>query len=199
MAFSSGEGGGLKLVREGREACFVGSPGRRGESMGTFETGSVSGCVCGGGGLGEGGYDSSSSSYSSPYALDDAFRLSGDDSLRPKTAIGGFECLSEDGERRARCSTSTRDVAQLSFLCMGVARDEERFLYTRNGVFGTRVVLGPCLSSRVPSLIAAATVSAEDPEDRRGLPDCVLGRGYSLRNGDGNGDTVGGLGDSDEW
>lgn len=101
--------------------------------------------------------------------------------------MGGVECLPEDGERRA-CFR------------IGVARDEERFLYTRNGVLSTGG-LGPCRrSSCVPSLIAAATASAEDPGDRReGLPDCVFGRGYSLRNGDGNGDTAGGFGDSDGW
>lgn|SRR6266478_127078 len=130
--------------------------------------------------------------------LDDAFGLSEDDSLRPRTAIGGVERLSEDGERAAWCSSSTRDVALVSFLCIGVARDEERVLYTRNGVLNIGVLLGPCWCSRVPSLIAAATASAEEPGDRReGLPDCVFGRGYSLRNGDGNGDTAGGFGDSD--
>ena len=90
-------------------------------------------------------------------------------------------------------------AAPLPFFRIGVARDGERFLYTRNGVLSTGGLLGPCRrSSRVPSLIAAATASAEDPGDlREGLPDWVFGTGYSLRNGDGTGDTAGVFGDSD--
>ena len=121
----------------------------------------------------------------------------------PRTSIGGVECLAEDGERRAWCSSSTPGAAPLSFFRIGVARDEERLLYTRNGILSTGGLPDPCRrSSRVPSLIAAATASAEDPGDRlEGLPDCVLGRGYSLRNGDGNGDTACGcgFGESDGW
>jgi hypothetical protein len=115
--------------------------------------------------------------------------------------MGGVEYLPEDGERRAWCFSSTPGAAPLSFFRIGVARDEERFLYTRNGVLSTGGLLGPCRrSSRVPSLIAAATASAKVAGDRRErLPDCVFGRGYSLRNGDGNGDTAGGFGDSDGW
>lgn len=80
---------------------------------------------------------------------------------------------------------------------MGVARDEERFLYARNGVLNTGGVLRR--SSRVPSLIAAATASAKDPGGRwEGLTD-FFGKGYSRRSGDGNGDTAGGFGDSDGW
>jgi hypothetical protein len=73
---------------------------------------------------------------------------------------------------------------------MGVGRRDEG-LYTRNGVLGTGVTLGPCRSSRELSLIAAATASAADPGDRReGLPDCgVLGEGCSPRNGDDDGDS----------
>lgn len=54
MAFSSGDGDGLKSTRDSCEACLMGSADR-GESMGTFETGSESGRVPRGGGFGEEG------------------------------------------------------------------------------------------------------------------------------------------------
>jgi len=73
-----------------------------------------------------------------------------------------------------------------------MAEGGRRFLYVRNGVLGGGDLLGTSRSSRVPSLIAAATGSAEDPGYCfDGLLDCCLfGMGYSFRK-DGNGDETG--------
>ena len=78
-----------------------------------------------------------------------AFKLSEDETTEAEviTAIGGDEYLLEDDERRTCCLASLGGVVDRSIL--RTAGDGDRgFLYRRNGVLGTDVLLDPTRSRR---------------------------------------------------
>src|SRR6266404_3102368 len=113
----------------------------------------------------DGGYDKSNSSSSSLLTPRENPRggLLVDDLVRPRTTMGGDECLSGDIEsRRPRCPGSLRGAACFPFTRTGVAGADRRFWYTRSGVPNAGALPDPPLISRALSFIAAATASAED-------------------------------------